>query len=65
MQESTADLIPPLKKHDYATWNNSGKKRLHETAAELVVKRLASYGKPESDTEIEQDLLKYINNRKK
>jgi trimethylamine--corrinoid protein Co-methyltransferase len=58
-------FIPTLmNRHDYEMWKNSGKKWLHETAAELVTRRLESYEKPEIDPELEQDLLKYINKKK-
>lgn len=61
----TEFFIPELmKRQDYESWKTMGRKRLNETATDLVSKRLAAYEKPEIDPQIERDLSHYVVKRK-
>lgn len=54
-----------MYRQNFDTWKKSGKKRVDETAKEIVQTRLAEYVKPELDTGIEDALGEYVDKRKK
>ncbi len=61
----TEFFMPDLMiRKDFATWKNAGKKRLDETATNLLKKRLEAYKKPDIDPGIERDLSQYVGKRK-
>jgi trimethylamine--corrinoid protein Co-methyltransferase len=61
----TEFFLPDLMvRKDFVTWKNAGKKRLDETATNLLKKRLEEYKKPDIDPGIERDLSQYVTKRK-
>lgn len=61
----TEFFLPDLmSRKDFATWKDAGKKRLDETATNLLKKRLEEYKKPDIDPGIERDLSQYVTKRK-
>lgn len=62
----TEFFIPDLMaRKSYDAWNKGGKQRIDEVASDKVSQRLASYQKPEIDSEIENQLHDYVAKRKK
>lgn len=57
-------LTDLMSRKNYDSWEAAGKKKIHEIADEKVSQRLAKYEKPDIDPSIEQELTKYVNNRK-
>jgi trimethylamine--corrinoid protein Co-methyltransferase len=61
----TEFFLPDLmNRQDHMGWKVAGKKRLDEAAADLLIRRLAAYQKPEIDPEIERALSRYVSQRK-
>ena len=53
-----------MARTNYDAWVKGGKKRLDQVAEDKVSQRLASYEKPEIDSEIEKKLTRYVEERK-
>jgi trimethylamine--corrinoid protein Co-methyltransferase len=56
-----SDLV---NRQGYAGWQEDGSKRIDQKATEILNDRLNSYEKPDIDSQIEKDLLAYIQKRK-
>jgi trimethylamine--corrinoid protein Co-methyltransferase len=54
-----------LNRKNFTDWKSSGKKRLDETARNILAKRLIAYKKPDIDPEVERALSEYVDKRKK
>jgi trimethylamine---corrinoid protein Co-methyltransferase len=52
-----------LQRKNYDVWVNSGKKLIHEIAAEKYKLRIASYQKPDISSDTESDLKRYVAER--
>lgn len=53
-----------FSKQDHNSWSRKGGKRVDESAADLLLRRLSAYEKPEMDPEVEADLAEFIARRK-
>jgi trimethylamine--corrinoid protein Co-methyltransferase len=54
-----------MKRDDFATWKDAGKKRLDETVTGKLAERISGYEKPDMDPAIERDLRQFIKSRNK
>jgi len=52
-----------LQRQNYDQWVNSGKKLIHEVAAEKCRLRLESYQKPDISPDIASDLSSFVDKR--
>ncbi len=53
-----------FNKQDHNGWSRKGSKRVEESSAELLSKRLSVYEKPDIDPVIESDLARFVAKRK-
>lgn len=60
-------LSQPLRfnRKNYQKWSQEGYQRIDQVACESLKERLNSYQKPPLDSSIEQEILAYVENRKK
>jgi trimethylamine--corrinoid protein Co-methyltransferase len=57
-----SDLV---NRRGFSEWREDGAKRITDRAAEILNERLSAYVKPDIDPRIENDLLSYVQKRKK
>jgi trimethylamine---corrinoid protein Co-methyltransferase len=53
-----------FNKLDHNTWSTKGSKRVEVCAADLLLKRLSAYEKPEIDPTVEADLTRFVTQRR-
>jgi trimethylamine--corrinoid protein Co-methyltransferase len=53
-----------FSKQDHNSWSGKGSKRVEESAADLLLRRLNTYEKPDMDPAVEADLAKFVTWRK-
>jgi trimethylamine:corrinoid methyltransferase-like protein len=53
-----------FSKQDHNTWSREGSKRVEVCAADLLLKRLSAYEKPDIDQAVETDLARFVTQRR-
>ena len=53
-----------FSKQDHNSWSRKGSRRVEESAADLLLKRLSAYEKPDIDPAMEADLANFVMQRK-